>query len=322
MINIVACASDNYTMQCGVMMCSVCENNKNEAVNFYIFVDALFSEAHKKDLEDLASGYSRKKVFFVLVSDERIKEFLKFETYLYTRHVFYRLLMAELLPYDVERVLYLDCDVIVRHSISHLFEIGIDNYIVGVVHDSQEAVISQFNRLEYSYDKGYFNSGVILVNLKRWREKDSTHRLLNYIGNNSAKIVLPDQDPLNVVFQDDKVFLPLTYNFQSGFLLKPEAMLIDYSKYKSEIQRDRLDPVILHLSGERPWIKGCMHPYKGEYFKYRSLTKWKDAPLWNNPAPLKERIFKSNALRSIFSKLGLCHVIPNNYMNDISLKEK
>lgn len=320
MMNIVACASDNYTMPCGVMICSVCENNKDDVVNFYVFVDVSFSDAHKKDLEKLVGGYANKHIFFVLVSDDRIKSFLPFETYLYTRQVFYRLLMAELLPDYVDKVLYLDCDIIVRHSLRPLFQIDIENFSIGVVHDSQEAVISRFNRLGYSYDKGYFNSGVLLVNLKRWRESDKTSLLLKYIKDNSARIVLPDQDPLNVVFQDDKIFLPFTYNFQSGLILKPEAILMDYTKYKSEIQSAISDPVILHLSGERPWIKGCLHPYKEEYFKYRSLTQWKNEPLWNNPAPLRERLFKSNALRMVFSKFGLCHVIPNNYLKNVSLK--
>lgn len=63
MINIVACASDNYTMQCGVMMCSVCENNKNEAVNFYIFVDALFLKRTKKTWRILRVGIVGRKFF-------------------------------------------------------------------------------------------------------------------------------------------------------------------------------------------------------------------------------------------------------------------
>lgn len=319
MINIVACASDNYTMQCGVMMCSVCENNRTEAINFYIFVDNKFTDAHKKDLEDLVGKYPQKRICFLLITDEQIQRFLPFETYFYTRHVFYRLLMAELLPKSIDKVLYLDCDIIVRHSLCSLWEINIENVFAGVVHDAQEAVISKFNRLGYSYDKGYFNSGVLFVNLKYWREKDATHLLLDFIEKYPTEIVLPDQDPLNVVFQDNKVFLPFTYNFQSGFLYNPEAMLIDYSKYQREIIRVINDPVILHLSGERPWIKGCAHPYKDEYFKYRALTRWKDEPLWDNPAPLKERLFKSNLLRKLLSKFGICHIIPNNYRRGISL---
>lgn len=320
MINIVACASDNYTTQCGVMMCSVCENNYTEEIHFYIFIDELFSQAHKKELENLVYKYPSKHISFVFVNEYQIQRFLKFETYFYTRHVFYRLLMAELLPQDVEKVIYLDCDIIVRNSLKDLWHINITNVFVGVVHDAQEAIISRFNRLGYSYDKGYFNSGVLYANLKYWRENNATQLLLDYIKNNPSKIVLPDQDPLNTVFQDAKLFLPLTYNFQSGFLLKPEAILLDYSKYKLELKRTMRDPIILHLSGERPWIKGCRHPYQSEYFKYRNLTQWKNEPLQNNPAPLKERLFMSNKVRFILSKFGICHVIPNNYINGISLK--
>ena len=76
------------------------------------------------------------------------------------------------------------------------------------------------------------------------------------------------------------------------------------------------DPIILHFSGARPWIEGCDHPYKEEFFKYLNETIWKDEPLWKKP--LKTRII--NIMRPLGAKLGLCHMIPDYYDRSFVLK--
>lgn len=280
MMNIVACASDNYTMQCGVMFYSVCKNNAEEDIAFYVITDDGFSEQHKSEIRQTVESFSNKKVFFVQVTDEQIDKFISFENSYYTRHVFYRLLMAELLPQEVEKVLYLDCDIIVRHSLRDLWNVDISKYAVGCVRDGLEAEIEKFNRLGYSYDKGYFNSGVLLANLQYWRRTDAKNRFMNYIKQNAQAIRYPDQDVLNSVFVDEKLFLPFKYNAQSALLYKHQYLQIDYPKYKDSIDEAVKDPVILHLSGARPWMKGNEkeHPYSIEFFKYKKLTLWRDVP--------------------------------------------
>lgn len=319
MMNIVACASDNYTMQCGVMFYSVCHNNLNEEICFYLIMDSQFSDKHKDDIRQTVSAFPNKRVEFVQVTEEQIDSFLQFENPYYTRHVFYRLLMAVLLPRTVDKALYMDCDIIVRHSLNQLFEFDITNYAVGCVHDTQEGRIEQFNRLGYPYEKGYFNSGVLLANLDYWRKKNVTKRFSEFISINADKIVMPDQDVLNYVLQDEKIFLPFTYNLQSVMLWKKEYMYtFEYVKYEKELKYVREDPVILHLSGARPWIKGCDHPYKSEFFKYQSQTMWKDAPLWPKRKSIKTRVI--DALRPLGAKLGVCHIIPDYYDRSLKLK--
>lgn len=320
-INICACASDNYTMQCGVLFCSICENNKKENIHFFVIVDDKFSKEHKQQIQNLISQYNNKQVEFLLVPDEKIDNFLSFENYFYTRHVFYRWLIPILLPSEIIRVLYLDCDIIVRHSLRKLWKTDLTDIACGVVHDAEEAKISQFNRLGYSYEKGYFNSGMMLINLAYWRRNNIMERLFSFLKDNFDKIEMPDQDPLNVVLQDNKKFVPFTYNLQSGQLLTINNMIFDYYKYRDELNVCREDPVVLHLSGARPWIKGCKHPYKNEFFKYRDKTIWKDEPLWDDYAPLKERLFMSNKVRKILSRFGLCHVLEDPYDRTLRLKD-
>ena len=200
MINILACASDNYTMQCGVLFCSICENNKIEPIHFYVFVDKDFTMDHKQQMEALINKYPQKQVSFITVLDDDVNRFLKLENSYYTRHVFYRLLMAKLLPLTVDRGLYLDCDIIVRKSLRPLWEIDISKKAIGVVRDAQEGVIYQYNRLGYSYDKGYFNSGVLYANLTYWRETNATERLFEYINFHADKIKFLSHIICNLIF--------------------------------------------------------------------------------------------------------------------------
>lgn len=320
MMNIVACASDNYTMQCGVLFYSVCKNNVDDIIHFFVITDKLFSEKHKDEIRQTISQFANKQISFIEVTDEQVDHFLQFENSYYTRHVFYRLLMADLLPSDVNKALYLDCDIIVRHSLRDLWAIDIDDYAVGCVHDAQEGKMEQFNRLGYTYDKGYFNSGVLLANIRYWREKRLSTRFADYINTNYTRIVLPDQDVLNAVLKDEKTFLSFSYNLQSGFLWQEKYMnQFEFVKYKDELSSSAINPIILHFSGARPWIVGCIHPYKSEFFKYRDQTIWKNEPLWPNRKSFKSRLI--DALRPIGARLGICHIIPDYYDRTLKLKD-
>ena len=318
MINIVACASDNYCMQCGVLFYSICLNNYNLDIHFFLITDTNFSNENKKKLEKTISLFPNKKLDLVYVKDEQIDHVLQFENPYYTRHVFYRLFMGELLPLNVEKALYLDCDIIVRHSLSDLWKIDIHDYAIGCVHDAQEGKISQFNRLGFAYEKGYFNSGVLLANLVFWRKNNVLNQFVDYIKRESNNIQMPDQDVLNVVLQDSKLFIPFTYNLQSDFLFKKEHMCYDFITYGQELQNCWEDPIILHFSGARPWIEGCKHPYKDEFFKYKSQTIWKDEALWKNKNKFKEWIIQVS--RPPLSKIGLCSIVPDPFNRNLKLK--
>lgn len=312
MINIVLCPSDNYTMPCGVTICSVCENNRNTPITFYVLIDSSFTEKHKQQLRDLISKYNQKTIVFIHVKDEKIDLFLQLENSWWTRHIFYRLLTDQLLPQSVSIALYLDCDIIVRHSLEELWKIDLTGKSIGCVPDSMEGLIEFYNRLGYVSEKGYFNSGVLLMNLGYWREHHISEIFSEYIKTHSKQLKHPDQDVLNVIFKDSKILLPLTYNFQSGFIFKEKFLTLDYTKYKDEIEIASKDPIILHFSGVRPWMSNHRkHPYIEEFFKYKRLTQWKDDPLWSDNRPFKLKMI--NKFRPFLSKLGLCHVVEDPF---------
>lgn len=302
MINILSTPSNNYTMPCGIMFYSICVNNKRGDIHFYIICDETFQEENKQKLRDTVETFGN-KLDFIIIDDKIINNIVNLEKNWYPRFVFYRVFMADLFPTDIHKILYLDCDIIVRHSLESLWNIDLTNYSLACVPDSQEGIIEYYNRLEYPSEKGYFNAGVLLVNLDYWRKHQIGTKIKDFIANQPQKIKLQDQDILNYNLWDSKLYIPLTYNFQSGFLYKKRLMNFEYLKYRDSLEEAKKDPIILHLSGARPWLEKCTHPMKDEFYKYKSLTLWKNEPLGKRKISLINKMI--DFMRKPLSKFGV-----------------
>lgn len=315
MINILATPSDNYTMPCGVMFYSACVNNPQGSLHFFVVTDGEFTEQSKNKLRKTVEQFGN-KVDFCLVDDKVISQAAGVACTYYPRYVFYRLFAFRFLPAEIDKILYLDCDIIIRHSLQELWNIDISSYGIAGVPDVLEGNISLYNRLEYSSQEGYFNAGVILMNLQYWRQKRADSQISKIINDKKIKLTFFDQDVLNLVFHDCKLRLPIKYNAQSGFYYKKQFYGFEYSKYKVELERDRIDPVILHLCGPQPWSKGCTHPMKDEFFNYQKETLWKNESLWKNRRSLGKRIV--DKFRKPLRRFGVS-VIDDPYDRTISL---
>ena len=170
-INIVACTDKKFIMPTGVMMTSVCENNMDTDVVFHIIVDEDVNTDDCQDLKDAVTIYRGKSVLFYHANDKmQKKSFPKgMNRNDITRTTYYRLYLAELLPAELDKVLYLDGDVIVRHSLLPLWNTNIEEKAVAAAYDCSSGRIEYYNRLKYPFELGYFNAGVLLINLKYWR---------------------------------------------------------------------------------------------------------------------------------------------------------
>lgn len=307
-MNIVICVDHRFVMQCGVLSYSICYNNNDTQIHFFIMVDTSFTEEDKKDVSDIIYSFNDgNQVDYILVEDNLVDNFLWYEKGYYTRQTFYRILMPQLLPMDVDKVLYLDADIIVRHSLTDLWTYNLDGYAVGAVPDGGSGLVKIYNRLKYSIDLDYFNAGVMLINLGYWREKNLSKIMCDYLMDNpdNERSVLGDQDALNYVMRSSKIHLPLKYNVQPMFLYKNKYLLLSIYKYNEELTEARTNPCVLHYAGCRPWEYRCMHPYKKEFFKYQSKTKWKNFPLIKRKYTIKDRIYLS--IRKMLAPLGLCN---------------
>ena len=315
-MNIVLCADHKFVMPCGVLICSICMNNKNSIIHFYIITDDSLTNEDKADIENiLTTTNPQTSIVYLYVLEKFVQKISWYKNNYYPKQIFYRLFMSELLPDDVDKVIYLDCDIIVRKSIEELWRMPLNDNYVGIVPDGGSGSLETYNRLQYSIELGYFNSGVMLVNIAQWRKDDIFQKILNYIEDNKNSIVLGDQDPMNYLFRCKKVHVPMKYNVQPSFLYLYKYMSFSIYQYKEELDEARKNPVVLHFAGCRPWEKGCNHPYKEEFFKYQSKTKWKDTPLIkvNRSCSYYVKEFS----RKILTPFGICHYVSDYFDRNI-----
>lgn len=157
-----------------------------------------------------------------------------------------------------ERVRYLDTDTLIANSILALFSLDMKGKAVGAVNENILDSIRYARRLNYDENKGYFNAGVLLIDLKQWRETNATKQLIDFCVKNIKHLRLFDQDALNVIFQDNKCELPLCYN------IIPANLNSDYyytPEHLDEIKEAVYRPVIIHYAASAPWyMDEYQHP--------------------------------------------------------------
>lgn len=278
---VIVCSTDNnYVMPLGVMLCSLFENNKDENIKVHILAGNVSVE-NKENLSHLASKYSRIIVFHDM-DDRDFADFPVGKSYQLSSislATYYRLFLTKVLPETVDKVLYMDCDIIVRHSLSTLWNTDISDYAIAGVLDPESNMPFAYNRLKYPQSAEYINAGLLLINLDYWRKTDALSRFYAIASNKDIQLNFHDQDILNLCFYKEKKKLSFKYNFQNDFLYKPQFIKLNWVYWHS-LEEEANDPVIIHfIYRDKPWFVECTHPYKNEFIKYYSKTQWGTEPL-------------------------------------------
>ena len=312
-IDIVACIDKRFVMPTGVMMYSVCVNNPDVDIVFHVIHDDSVTSKYRRDLEETVTVIEGKSIMFYHID---VTKFLCFPNVTTGTTMilasYYRLMLSEILPQSIHKVLYMDGDIIVRHSLLPLWNTDLKDYAVGAVPDVIEIEYSKAysKRLNYPSQLGYFNAGVLLVNLEYWREHNVVTDFISFIQKHADILLCHDQDLLNVLFSDKKVMLPIKYNLTSGFLWKQPQY--DFRKYEKEMEEAWRDPVIVHFTAEKPWSsyrRHTKHPFSSTFLKYQSQTKWKGVK--KDHRPFKLRVI--NNVADMLRKYGLKSQIPPLY---------
>jgi lipopolysaccharide biosynthesis glycosyltransferase len=182
-----------------------------------------------------------------------------------------RIFLSSILDTSIDRILYLDCDLIIKKTIIDLLEIDLDSVYLGAIEEKTSNDV--INNLSLEKSK-YFNSGVLILNLKKWRDDRLEDKMIDFIVNNGDKIIYHDQDTLNFACKNNWKFISHKYNV-THFFYYPDKFGNEYfGLTNEEYLAIKSDPVILHFTGiKKPWKKECEHPMKEEYFKYELTFK-------------------------------------------------
>lgn len=297
-INVLYQFNEKYAPYAGTSVTSLFENNKNEDITLYICGEDLSGDSKQKFMQ-LSTKYGQ-TVIFIEVKEliNNMKEW-GLPSYRGSYAANYRLFVSYFLHESVERMVYLDADTIVVGSIADLYNIDLGDNAVAMVVDS---LGNSFRGREIGLNEGemYFNSGVILFDILKWRDRQYSEKVQNHICNIRRDYSFPDQDLLNLVVRGDIKALSPKFNFQ------PIHYVFDYDAYAScydvekyytpeELSAAANSVCIYHslrFVGEFPWNKNSIHPYKDIFDYYLSLSAWKDYSKRKEKKSLMMRIEK------------------------------
>ena len=206
-MNIVYTTNDGFVPQVATCMCSVYENNK-DVKDLDIYVVALnMSNDYKKKLEQTAKKYKR-KCHIVPLNDIRSLFDFDVDTLGWHVSVLARFFFDKLLPKSVEKVIYLDGDTVCLRSLKELWDIDMSNNVIaGSLAPTRRTRPEK--ELGLSSKDPYINAGVLLINLKKWREEGTGERIIDYYRQHDGKLSANDQDAINgALRQEIKVIKP------------------------------------------------------------------------------------------------------------------
>ncbi len=287
MIHIACNIDHNYVRHCAVTLVSLFENNKEENIAVHIIARDL-TDNDKKILDELCRKYHN-TIHYYAPDEEMLKGFTirKFSKRI-SMATYYRCILSALLPTTIDKVLYLDCDIVVLGSIVPLWNTPLEGKGVAAVEDIGCHETQRYDILKYPMEYSYFNAGVLLINLAYWREHDVAHACVEYFHKYPERILFNDQDLLNSILCKNKVLIAPRWNAQDGFYRNTENCRV----WREDFADDLLSPVILHYTNRKPWEYDSQHPMRNEYAKYLDLTPWKGQYPWKSPASRLKRFFR------------------------------
>lgn len=281
-LNLLYQFNEKYAPYAGVSILSALYNNRQIAeICVYILGEGITKESKEK-IEKIVSEYHRECVY--IDTDNLIIKMKSMDmpTYRGSYAANMRLFLDEVLEDTLDRVLYLDADTIVAGSLSKLIKSDMEGKAIGMVLDSLGE--SHKKQIGLSSENDYYNSGVILFDMKLWRECEFSKKLVKHIKEKRNNYPAPDQDLLNIICKNNVKRLDLRYNFQpvhAVFSDKQYMRIMRPGKYYSEEQiwRAREHICIYHFFrfvGEFPWHKDNVHPYNDIFDFYLQMSPWKE----------------------------------------------
>lgn len=259
-VPVVFASDQRGVLPLSVAAWSVVENAAPETQYLIIILsDGIEAESQKKISELMKKAGDRHRVEFidienVVPADVKVTE-------LWPRAAWARIFLPDLLP-NVSHIIYLDIDTLTCADLKSLYNMSMGDNALGAVIEARSGEGTHFNeRLKLPLDcVGYFNTGVLLMNLEVFRRDDLSRKVMEFAKEHFESLHYPDQDALNGALHDRVVWLHPRWNWNGGLT---RAML--RSKLTDHLWRggftpkqcleSALYPGILHYRGvKKPWF--------------------------------------------------------------------
>ncbi len=268
MIRLLVALDQNYLPQLQVLITSISVNNPEEEIELYLMHSAIPSEELERvarQCRALGYGFCPVKVDSSLFQDAPV-------TKRYPQEMYYRLLAPHLLPEHLNRILYLDPDILVINSLRPLWEIDLNGRLFAAAsHTGVTEIANSVNRIRLGTDSDYFNSGVLLMDLNQCRKEILPDEVFAFSAAHSTSLLLPDQDILNAMYGSR--ILPLddaVWNYDA----RNYKRYLVCSSGKADLDWVISHTAILHFCGRaKPWKPGYPYRFGILYKHYARLTQ-------------------------------------------------
>lgn len=227
---------------------SIAKNGGYKSYTAYIIHSDMSDEDEARIRKEISPVFNCR---FIKADDKMFAGFP--ETDRYPKQIYYRLAAPQLLPKQVERILYLDVDLVVINPLTELYESDFEgNFCIACTHTGK--LLTQINRVRLKMPEkaAYVNTGVMLLNLPMLRERLDMGDICRYVNKNSRKLILPDQDIFSALYGDRvKLADTMIYNLSDRILNLNNTNPANSAR---DLEWVRKNSVIIHYFGKnKPW---------------------------------------------------------------------
>lgn len=294
-LNVLVQSSNYYAPFAGVMLTSLFENNREMDSIIVYLLTADMSEKNRECFLSLAEQYKRTVKFLDTARLDVFLEKNQAPKYKGSYAAYYKIFALSLIEDDIDRLVYLDSDLVVNGSLAYLINVNLDDSVLGMCVDS---VLGAYPEMIGLNSACYYNTGVIVFDVKRWISEKWMDEIIHHIVSVHGSYPIVDQDILNLVLCGKIQTLPLIYNLNSGilwyrdyhFFIASHGLKEYYSE--SEFIQAQQSPIVLHCMatfGTRPWYE-TDHAAKEIWKKYLDISPWNNYKYQKNHITWTDKI--------------------------------
>ncbi len=267
-ISIFLASNNNYAPYLCVTMYSILCNTKS-FIDFYILEDNI-DEKYKSKIEKSLKRFKNKTIEYLNMGKFNLDKFPAIKHY--STSAFSRYFISSLKP-NLEKVIYLDCDIVVNGDIQKLYNQELDGYPIGAISEkffgNNEINLKESIYENYKGTFSYFNSGVLLIDISKFNKGAYLDELLVKTQELSDKLLCADQDIFNIVFDGNYKLLDYKFNFMPDL----KEYYYNTNDFKDIYDERNKNAVVFHYVSGKPWLCRSIKSYL--FWRYLLKTQFK-----------------------------------------------
>lgn len=267
-IQLLVTFDENYISPFETLLLSIKLNNPGQ--DFHVWL--LHSNIPEDKLDQIQKYCAKLETEFTPIAVDRKLFENAPVTDRYPQEMYYRLLAPQLLPDDLDKIIYLDPDILVINPLTSLWKMNLTHYTFAAAsHKGITDVMNSINKIRLNTNSDYFNTGLLLIDLQKARKLVDSEKIFADVREHADELVLPDQDVFNHLYGDETLSLPdeiwnYDARYYSMYLLRGDGSItLDWVMKNT---------IILHFAGRRkPWLPNSTAKFVALYKNYMQMTQ-------------------------------------------------